>query len=89
MDIDRLLQLMVEKAPPTYLLLPVYRLHEITRQNCAGHHLAPLAGKIPRNRVLHHERKQRAEFVERKELNFAISVRGVAAFAPVHFTSAI
>lgn len=81
MDIDRLLQLMVEKGASDLFITagvpPSMKLHG----KIVPVTTTPLSPEKSRETVLSTmNEKQRAEFVERKELNFAISVRGVGRF---------
>jgi twitching motility protein PilU len=80
-DIDRLLQLMVEKGASDLFITagvpPSMKLHG----KIVPVTTTPLSPEKSRETVLSTmNEKQRAEFVERKELNFAISVRGVGRF---------
>ncbi len=81
MDIDRLLQLMVEKGASDLFITagvpPSMKLHG----RIVPVTTTPLSPEKSRETVLSTmNEKQRAEFVEKKELNFAISVRGVGRF---------
>ena len=81
MEIDRLLRLMVEKEASDLFVTagvpPSIKVHgKITP--CTT---TPLSPEKARETVLSTmNEKQRAEFVEKKELNFAISARGVGRF---------
>lgn len=81
MEIDRLLRLMVEKEASDLFVTagvpPSIKVHgKITP--CTT---TPLSPEKARETVLSTmNEKQRAEFVENKELNFAISARGVGRF---------
>lgn len=81
MDIDRLLSLMVEKQASDLFITagipPSIKLHG----RIVPVTTTPLSPEKARETVLNTmNEKQRAEFVEKKELNFAISVRGVGRF---------
>lgn len=81
MDIDRLLKLMVEKGASdlfiTAGIAPSIKLHG----KIVPATTTPLAPEKARETVLSvMNEKQRNEFLETKELNFAISARGVGRF---------
>ncbi len=81
MDIDRLLSLMVEKGASDLFITagvpPSVKLHGKIQPVTT----TPLSPEKARETVLSTmNEKQRAEFVENKELNFAISARGVGRF---------
>lgn len=81
MEIDRLLRLMVEKEASDLFVTagvpPSIKVHG----KIAPCTTTPLSPEKARETVLSTmNEKQRAEFVEKKELNFAISARGVGRF---------
>ncbi|MBC6906036.1 PilT/PilU family type 4a pilus ATPase [Saccharophagus sp. K07] len=81
MDIDRLLSLMVEKSASDLFITagipPSIKLHG----RIVPVTTTPLSPEKARETVLSTmNEKQRNEFVEKKELNYAISVRGVGRF---------
>jgi twitching motility protein PilU len=81
MDFDRLLSLMVEKGASDLFITagvpPSIKLHGKVVPVTA----TPLAPEKVRELVLSvMNEKQRAEFLEKKELNFAVSARGIGRF---------
>src|SRR5690606_37417823 len=81
MDIDRLLSLMVEKSASDLFITagipPSIKLHG----RIVPVTTTPLSPEKARETVLSTMNdKQRTEFAEKKELNYAISVRGVGRF---------
>ena len=81
MDLDRLLSLMVEKSASDLFITagipPSIKLHG----RIVPVTTTPLSPEKARETVLNTmNEKQRNEFAEKKELNFAISVRGVGRF---------